>query len=96
MECSDDCGCDITKCRNRPITSRSSPNQSLISSIDDNQKRLNRDLKETFCWGIDYATHNYISLVLPDYEDIDKDSFIEKKLLPAVHLSVLFILLLYV
>ena len=74
MECDETCGCDLTKCKNRSITT-------------DMRKRLNKDLKETYCWGIDYATHNHILLVLPDLPGVDKNDFIERKLLRAVHIT---------
>lgn len=47
---------------------------------------LNKDLKETYCWGIDFATHNHILVVLPEIADFDKNNFIENKLLRAVNL----------
>lgn len=49
---------------------------------------MDEEVKETFCWGIDFATHHEIQTVLPTLEGIDKDDFIEKKLLRATHLSV--------
>jgi len=88
MECDESCGCDLTVCKNRPISS----NIGLYIFKEYIQghkiKILNKDIKETFCWGIDYATHFITAMVLPEIEGIDKHSFIEKKLLKAVHLSV--------
>lgn len=74
MECDENCGCDLSVCKNRSIST-------------GQRKKLTKDLKETFCWGIDYATHNNILLVLPEYKEIDKNDFIETKLLRAVHLT---------
>jgi len=72
MECDENCGCDLTVCQNRPISGHK-------------RKVLNKDIVEKFCWGIDYATHRAVTIVLPDFENIDKHDFIEKKLLKAVH-----------
>mmetsp|Transcript_13251 Transcript_13251/g.11335 ORF Transcript_13251/g.11335 Transcript_13251/m.11335 type:complete len:506 (-) Transcript_13251:2319-3836(-) len=77
LECQPDSGCDYENCKNKPIATK--------------QRKSNRptigEVEEKFCWGIDYATHNHILLVLPEFPNVDKNDFIENKLLRAVHLT---------
>jgi hypothetical protein len=72
VECSDDCGCDPTVCKNRQMSLR----QGL---------KLGEDIIEKISWGIDMCTACNLLILLPKNVPIKMQSeFIEKKVVFAV------------